>query len=231
MSTRRNIVSDIRSLNKLLSSDVLLTDRAIDREAFSTALVFIKQQTNRRLLFQTDTIFTTLPCLKMIPVPIGECCDYASPYIISRSKHRLPKIAEGIFGMLVKNAVSIDNLMSYKEMTPRRFANALQLGLHTNINAFWVMNGYLYCSNGNLEAINFTAVFEEDVPNHLLCPDCECEPNKECDECVNPLDLPFKCPGYLEKPVKDAVAEKLLKTFFNLPVDNTSDNKDDTSKS
>lgn len=230
MSTRRNIVSDIRSINKLLSSDALITDRTIDREARSCALVFIKQQTNKRLLFQSDTIFTLLPCLEMIPVPVGECCDYASPLTISKSKEEIPKIAEGIFGLLVGNCVSIDNLNSFRESTPRRFANALRLGLKTQLNVFWVQNKHLYCSNGDLEAINFSAVFEEDVPNSLLCPDCECTPNKECDDCVNPLDLPFKCPGYLEKPVKDEVAKKLISTYFNLGVDKTSDNKDDTSK-
>lgn len=230
MSTRRSIVSDIRSFNKLLSSDQIITDRVIDREAFSTALVFIKQQTNKRLLFQSSTLFTSISCLKMKPVPIGECCDYASPYMISRSVEKIPKIAEGIFGLLVQNCVSIDNLNSFRESTPRRFANALKLGLKTEINVFWIFNGYLYCSNGKLEAVNFSALFEEDVPNSLLCPDCECEPNKECDECINPLDLPFKCPGYLEKPVKDEVAKKLISTFFNLPSDKTSNNLDETSK-
>lgn len=230
MSTRRNIVSDIRSINKLLSSDALITDRVIDREAKSCALVFIKQQTNKRLLFQSDTLFTLLSCLKMRPVPIGECCEYASPYTISKSVEELPKIAEGIFGLLVSNCVSIDNLVSFKESTPRRFANALKLGLKGPLNVFWVQGNHLYCSNGKLEAINFSALFEEDVPNKLLCPECDCIPDSGCDECVNPLDLPFKCPGYLEKPVKDEVAKKLLQTYFSLAQDKTSDNKDDTSK-
>lgn len=230
MSTRRAIVSDIRSFNKLLSSDQLLTDRAIDREAFATALVFIKQQTNKRLLFATPTLFTPLRCLEMKPAPIGECCDYASPYMISKSKEKIPKVAEGIFGLLVQNCVSIDNMSSFKESTPRRFANALRLGLKGAINVFWIYNGYLYCSNANLEKINFVALFEEDVPAKLLCPDCECIPNKECDPCVNPLDLPFKCPGYLEKAVKDEVAKKLLSTYFNIQEDVTSNNKDESTR-
>jgi len=230
MSTRRQIISDVRSFNKLLSSDQMITDRAIDREAFSTALVFIKQQTNKRLLFQTPNIFTALSCLEMKPAPIGECCEYASPYMISKSVEKIPKIAEGIFGLLVQNCVSIDNMTSFKESTPRRFANALKLGLKTDINVFWIFNGHLYCSNGKLERINFVALFEEDVPNNLLCPECDCVPNSECDECMNPLDLPFKCPGYLEKPVKDEVAKKLLSTYYSVSSDLTSDNKDDSKR-
>lgn len=230
MSTRRQIVSDLRVDNKFLSSDILISDRFLFRKAFATALVFIKQQTNRRLLFATPNLFTTLSCLKMVPVPIGECCDYASHYIVSKSVEKIPKVAEGIFGLLVQNCVSIDNMNSYKESTPRRFANSLKLGLKSPINAFWIMNDHLYCSNGKLEAINFSALFEEDVPNSLLCPDCECEPNKECDECINPLDLPFKCPGYLEAPVKEAVSKNLMQIYTQRAIDRSSDNNDETSK-
>lgn len=229
MSTRRQIVSDIRSMNKLLSSDVFLTDRVIDREAFSTALVFIKQQTDKRRLFQSPNIFTTLQCIPMIQVPVGECCEYASPLLISRSKEPLPKIAEGIFGLLVQNCVSIDNLISFKESTPRRFANSLKLELKTTINEFWIYNSYLYCSNGSLEKINFSALFEEDIPSSLLCPDCECFP-EPCNECQNPLDQPFRCPGYLEGPVKTEVEKKLLSTYLSIQQDITSDNKDDATR-
>lgn len=229
MSTRRQIVSDIRSMNKLLSSDNMITDRVIDREAFSTALVFIKQQTDKRRLFQSPNIFTTLQCIPMIQVPVGECCEYTSSLLISRSKEPLPKIAEGIFGLLVQNCVSIDNLISFKESTPRRFANSLKLGLKTTINEFWVYNSYLYCSNGSLEKINFSALFEEDIPSSLLCPDCECFP-EPCNECQNPLDQPFRCPGYLEGPVKTEVEKKLLSTYLSIQQDITSDNKDDATR-
>jgi len=230
MSTRRQIVSDLRVDNKFLSSDILISDRFLDRKAFATALVFIKQQTNRRLLFATPNLFTPLPCLEMKSVPIGECCDYASPYMVSKSIERIPKIAEGIFGLLVQNCVSIDNMTSFKESTPRRFANALKLGLKTPINVFWLYDGHLYCSNGNLERINFSALFEEDVPNKLLCPDCECTPIPECDKCINPLDLPFKCPGYLEVPVKEEVSKSLMQIYNQKALDRTSDNNDETSK-
>lgn len=231
MSTRRQIVSDIRGMNKLLSTDILLSDRLIDREAFSAALVFIKQQIDRRRLMQSPNIYTPLSCLKMEKAPLGECCEYTSSYSISRSVEKIPKIAEGIFGLLVNNCVSVDNLISFREGTPRRFANALNLGIKADINMFWVMNDRVYCSNGDLEAINFSAFFEGDVPNYLLCPtDCDCKPHGDCDPCLNPLDQTFRCPGYLEESVKQAVAKKLVSEFFNIPTDKTSDNKDDESK-
>lgn len=229
--TRRDMVSQIRSLNKLLSTDILLSDRFLDREAFSTALVFIKQEVSKRRLMQSPNLYTMLSCLKMEKAPIGECCEYTSPYFIARSVEVLPKIAEGIFGLLVNSCVSIDNLNSFKEGTPRRFANALKLKSPADINMFWIMNSRLYVSNGNIEAINFSAMFEEDVPNSLLCPqDCDCKPHGDCDPCLNPLDQPFRCPGYLEDAVKKEVAKKLLTVFFGISEDITSDNKNDAKR-
>lgn len=234
MATIRNIVSDIRSMNKLLSSDQMISDRMIANEARDASLVLIKQQTDRRRLWMTPNIFTTLFCLEMHRVPLGECCEYTSPCLISKSKKKIPKIAEGIFGSLIRAVSSIDHMLFFKESTPKRYANALKLGLGGDLNFFWILNDYLYCSNADLEAVNMTALFEEDVPNSLLCPDdCECKDlsdENNCDPCLNPLDKEFKCPGFLQSAVKTLVSNDLLRRFFNLPVERTSNNNDETSK-
>jgi hypothetical protein len=44
---------------------------------------------------------------------------------------------------------------------------------------------------------------------------------------MNPLDLEFKCPGYLEDVVVKDTLQILLQTYYRIPVDHTSDNKDD----
>ncbi len=76
MSTLRKLVSDVRGMHKLLSTDSLITDRVIASEIKNNSLLLIKRETNLRKLWATDTLFTTLPCLEMIQVPISECCDY-----------------------------------------------------------------------------------------------------------------------------------------------------------
>ena len=79
MSIVRKLVSDIRGLHKLLSTDAIITDRVIASELKINGLLLLKRETNLRRLWATDTIFVTLPCLQMIEVPISECCDYADP--------------------------------------------------------------------------------------------------------------------------------------------------------
>ena len=85
MATLRKLVSDVRSVHKILSTDSLITDRAIASEIRNNSLLLIKRETNLRKLWATDTLFTTIPCLEMCEVPISECCNYADPCSVARS--------------------------------------------------------------------------------------------------------------------------------------------------
>ena len=50
MATLRKLVSDVRSTHKILSTDALITDRAIASEVRNNALMLIKRETNLRKL-------------------------------------------------------------------------------------------------------------------------------------------------------------------------------------
>jgi hypothetical protein len=233
MSTGRKLVSDVRSVHKLLSTDNLITDRVIFSELKNNALLLVKRETNLRKLWATDTVFTTIPCLEMVEVPISECCDYADPCNVARSKYKLPRIAEGNYQYLIQGVYSINAMggkgKKFKEITINRYTNLLKLPIIKKEDYYWIANGYLYVSNPMLQAVRIAALFEEDVPNSIMFPDCNC---KEAalvnnDFCKNPLDKEFFCPGYLEKQVLDLASQKLLNTYFRLDDDKTSDNKDD----
>lgn len=226
--TGRQLISDIKSMSKLITADALVNDRAIFSEAKSVSRILIKRETDRRKLFQSPNLFTHLTCIEMIQVPLAECCEYISDKQISRSKHKIPKVAEGIFGLLIQQVSSVDNSTFFKESTARRYANILKLGLAGD-KFFWLYNGYLYVSNEDLKAANMFAYFEEDIPLNLLFPECECTA-PPLNPCQNPLDDEFKCPGYLESTVKDMVRDILLKNYFQLPQDKQSDNLDGQSR-
>lgn len=227
MSTLRQVVSRIRSEFKLVNSDDIISDRAIAAELRSAVITFIKQATDRRKLWASSNIFTQIDCLELIDVPLVECCEFTSDCTIKRSKHKLPKISEGIYGLLVQAVWSPDKMTRFNESTPTRHANMLKLGLKQRSFFFWLYNGYLYLSDPDVELIAISAYFEEDVPAHFNCCNDGCDDcSKSCPE--NPMDLEFKCPGYLEDIVVKAVAETLLKTYKRSKEDNTSDAKDDS---
>jgi len=95
--TGRDFVSQVRSLNKLLSSDQLITDRAILHEGKDATNLIVKQSTDKRKLWQSPSVFAYFPCLEMEKVPITECCDYTSDREVAKSKKKLPQIGEGQF--------------------------------------------------------------------------------------------------------------------------------------
>lgn len=234
MSTRRKLVSDVRGMHKILSTDSLITDRVIFSEIRNNALLLIKRETNLRKLWATDTIFTPIPCLEMIEVPISECCNYVDPCSIARSKYKLPRISEGNYQYVIQGVYSI-NAMSgkskrIKEMSINRYINLLRLPIIKKEEYFWIANDYLYITNPFIQAVRFTALFEEDVPNYILYPECGCGKTVTDDEwCKNPLDLEFALPGYLEKQVLQLTSQSLLSTYFNIKTDLSNEGIDSQS--
>jgi hypothetical protein len=232
MSTGRKLVSDVRSTHKLLSTDSLITDRAILSEIRNNSLLLIKRETNLRKLWATDTLFTTIPCLEMCEVPLSECCDYVDECTISRSKEKLPRVSEGNYQYVIQGVYSINALggqgKKLKEITVNRYTNLLKLPIIKNEAYFWITNGYLYVNNPLLQAVRFVAFFEEDVPNSILySEDCECGKQYTIEElCINPLDKKFALPGYLEQQVLQLTSQKLLSTYFNIKTDMSQDGVD-----
>lgn len=234
MSTLRKLVSDVRGMHKLLSTDTLLTDRVIASEIRNVSSLLIKRETNLRKLWATSTIFTPIPCLELVEVPISECCDYVDECTVARSKYKLPRIAEGNYQYIIQGVWSI-NAMSGKGTTIKpisinRYLNLLKLPLIKKDTYYWIVNEYLYISNPLLQAVSISALFEGDIPNEIMFPDCDCGTAYTLEEkCKNPLDKPFSLPGYLEKQVLDIVSQKLIQTYFNLKTDISSEGIDGQS--
>jgi hypothetical protein len=230
MATLRKLVSDVRSMHKLLSTDNLITDRAVASEIRNNSLLLVKRETNLRRLWATDTLFTTLSCLEMIEVPISECCDYADPCTVSRSVNKLPRIAEGNYQYLIQGVYSINAMggtaKKFKEITINRYTNLLKLPIIKNEAYFWIHNDYLYITNPLLKTARISAFFENDVPNTITF-GCTSQSIDTNEYCKNPLDKEYGVPGYLEKQVLELTSQKLLQTYFRINDDKTSDNKDD----
>lgn len=232
MATLRKLVSDVRSVHKILSTDSLITDRAIASEIRNNSLLLIKRETNLRKLWATDTLFTTIPCLEMIEVPISECCGYTDPCSVARTKYKLPRISEGNYQYVIQGVYSI-NAMSgqgkkLKEISINRYLNLLKLPIIKKEEYFWISNGYLYVSNPLLKAVRFVAFFEEDVPNDIMYPVEGCGDSQYTTEdlCRNPLDKEFPLPGYLEQQTLELTSKKLLSTYFSIKTDISADGAD-----
>lgn len=227
MSTVRDAISRVRTTNKLLSSDNIISDRAIAAELKSKAILLIRRETNLRRLWSTSTIFNEIPCLEMEQVPLANCCEYKSDRIIARSKHKLPKISEGIYGYLIQWVMNIEKRAKLDEMSINRYVNYLKINPNGKKPVYWIDNRYLYVSDPDALVVSISGYFEDDIPKKLLYPDCPCNSKRPpYDECLNPLDLQFKCPGYLEDNCVSMTSKYLIETYFRLEPDRTSNEED-----
>lgn len=234
--TNRDFVSQVRATHRLLSSDSKANDRTILNEGRNSSLYLIKQQTDKRKLWQSPNLFTVIPCIQFEEVPLAECCEYTSPLTIAKSKERIPKIAEGIFGLLIQHVSSTElgskRAIKLKETTPLRYSNILKLGLKNKDTYYWIYNDHLWITNPDTRLASMAALFEEDVPTSLLYPneDCGCKPPVGEDKCKNPLDQPFRCPGFLHSAVIDMVSKRLIQSYFNIPQDQVQEGIDGQTK-
>jgi hypothetical protein len=205
----------------------MITDRAIASEVIRSSLLLVKRETNLRKLWATDTLFTTIPCLDMIEVPITDCGDYAENITIARSKEKIPQIAEGNYNYVIQGVYSINVLggtgKRLKEITINRYLNLLNLPAKKNEEYFWINNGYLYVSSFSVEKVRISALFTHNIPNDIMYPDEDCgcySDNFTLEEyCMNPLDKEFYLPGYLEKQVMQLTSETLRQTYFQIQQD------------
>lgn len=232
MSTGRKLVSDVRGMHRILSTDALITDRVILSEIKVNGLLLVKRETNLRKLWATDTIFTTIPCLELTCVPISECCDYVDSCKVARSVHKIPKIAEGNYQYLIQGVYSINAMggrgRKLKEITINRYTNLLKLPYTKKEEYYWIVNDYLYISNPSVKSVRITALFEDDVPNDILYPECDCGNSASLDDiCKNPLDKDVPIPGYLEKQVLELTSQKLLMSYFRIKQDLTNEGLDE----
>ena len=232
MSTTRSVVSRVRALHKLLSGDNIITDRVVASALNDNAKLLVKRETNLRKLWQTDTIFSTIPCLRMKQVPIAECCEYTSPINISRSRLKLPRIGEGNYQYLIQGVFSINNSKKLKEITISRYINLLKLQDRIKDVYYWIHDGYLYVTSEDVLEVKLIAYFEEDIPDEILYPTDSCDACKctatTTKPCTNPLDNEFKCPGYLESQVIQMTSKELLETYHRLSLDPVGNDRDDT---
>src|SRR5690606_26324765 len=97
--TNREIVSTIRGINKLLSSDGRINDRTILSLAKSMAKTLSVQKANQRRGWNTNTIFEPI-CVELKKGPLSDWCSAPQGKMVSRSVHKIPKIVESNYSYL-----------------------------------------------------------------------------------------------------------------------------------
>ena len=205
--TLRQLVSQVRSMNKLISGDNVLTDRTVAQEINSVNVKYVLQKYDNREALTSPSLFTTLPCIPMVKVDIVECCDVQTNCKIRKSEYPLPPIANSKFNNVVQGVWSLDKRVRFKECPPNRYANYLKLNNKTKERFFWIIDNYLYVTDENIEKVAIAAFFTEPVDTRLYS--CEGEPL--CP--ANPLDLPFRTLPKIVDDIKVAAYQRVMEIY------------------
>lgn len=218
MTTNREVISKVKSLLRLTSSDIFFSDRMILSYLLDTNVKLVTQALNKRQSSNSPNLFTEIPCLEMKPVPLYSCCDTQSDCLIAESVLELPTIVETYYEMAIRYVRSIDRKNEFKRLdNPQRLANLLVIYPNKPLdNFYWVQNNRLYITNPNIEKVALSAFFKGIVDTSKFC--CG-----EGEECFKPLDEEFHTIPKLEDDITRITSELIMNTFKRIPQENSID--------
>jgi hypothetical protein len=203
-------ISQVRSSNKYIFDDNLITDRQIFNTGRTIASLLVKQEINKRRLLNSDNVFTPIECLDLKLVDLTECgvdsCNKGR-----RSVEQLPELEEGIFGYTIQGVYNLDNSQEIFPTTLREYINLSKLRRKPQKEFYLIKNRYLYILNPDIEAVNI----------YLYSPDN----TFELDACESMYEGQIKLPNYLKKSFYDLVNAELL-NYHKFGKDVTDDNLD-----
>lgn len=201
-------ISQVRSSNKYVFDDNLITDRHIFNIGRTIASMLVKQEINKRRLLNSDNIFTPLECKDLKLVDLTEC-GVDSCNKVRRSVEQLPELEEGIFGYTIQGVYNIINSEEIVPTTTREYINVAKLRRKSNKKQYIIKNKYIYVLDSDIEAINI----------YIYSPDN----SFELTECQSMYEAEIKLPPYLKKNFYDLVNGELL-NYHKYGKDVTDDN-------
>lgn len=203
-------ISQVKSSNKYIFDDNLISDRQIFNTGRTIASVLIKQEVNKRRLLNSDNVFTPIECLDLKLVDLTECgidsCNKGR-----RSLNPLPELEEGIFGYTIQGVYNLDNSEEIFPTTIREFINLDKLRRKPNKLYYMIKNKYLYILNPDIVCVNI----------YIYSPDN----TFELTECQSMYEGELKLPPYLKKTFYDMISSELL-NYHKMGKDITDDNVD-----
>lgn len=223
----RQFISDITTATKQISADSFIPPRFVISEARSIIGDFLKKDHDaKRKLQKTSEGWSGLNCIEMEEVPIIQCPEVDVPLCekMVRSKYPLPYTYTYSFGNIIKHVSSINYSTFYNPTTPREW-NSIQKREFKDKNRYYYffIDGYIYIPipkgiDFPIENLRMEAYFIdkwEVAQYELLSSSC----NSQVDPCKSPLDYELVIPVYLENDVKNALVQKIMNSYLQIPKD------------
>jgi len=210
MITNAELIARIKSANKFISDDDLISDRYIYGLLKQKASILIKREINLRKLTNSDNVYQNYECVHLIPAR-GSECDLKCP--VRRTKNKLPNIEEGLYSYFIQGVFNTSNSVEIFPTTIRDFINHDKLRVKSNKKFYTIKDSYLYVLDPDVECINIYAYFTDSI--------------EDMDSgCMSMYDKQFKIPGYLIDPLIQMCNETLI-NYHRLPNEVEDNNRDE----
>ena len=213
MATNGELISRIKSANKFIADDDLISDRFIYTMLKSKAAVLLRREINARKLLTSDNVYQPYECLDLILAP-GSECDLGCP--IRRTKDKLPKIDEGLYSYFIQGVYNLNNSEELFPTSIRDFINHSRLRIKTPKKYYTLRNGYLYVLDPDIESINMYAYFTESLED------------MDGKMCMSMYDKTFYFPDYLVDALVEMCNQSLI-NYHKLPLELEDNNRDDVN--
>lgn len=219
MTTIGEAISRVRNTLKAVKEDPFLTDRTIYFSINKYAQALMKREDNKNKLMKITGMFTTLSFVELIDTDTVEaqCTGIFSGCTIKRTKDKLPDIAVGARGPIIRSVTSIDGSIELQETTPAKYRAMSNTSTfkYNKTQYYWYLNGYLYMPQLEWDAIKIDAVFEGDTSAYTCEEETECQPRQ---------DFQFSIPEYLFAEVEQMVIKELT-TTIQIPTNGSDDSQ------
>jgi hypothetical protein len=213
------VLSRIRNQVKGVKQDAFLTDRFLYSMVMKHAKMLIRRQDVQNKIMKFNAVFQVLNFVELIEVDRAEsqCHCITSGCTFKRTKEKVPRAFEGVFGPLFRSVMSIDLSEELVPTFPSVFQKMVNQKTfkYNNKKYYWYLDGYVYFPNLEWDAVRIEGLFEGDISSY----NCDIT-----DDCAYIQDTMFTIPEYLYAEIEQFVIRD-LSGMLNIPQDTQQDNK------
>lgn len=218
--TKREAISRVKILVKELNADSRLTNKYVWSSIDSKSKLIIQRENDALKLSRIQSMYKTLPCVKMEEAPYADnCCEVKTYCTVFRSVYPLPEMYTDSHGFVLRQITTIDGSQEIRMVTPqqaRRIKQDKNSKYDKTIYGF-LNNNYLYITNKKFPLVRVEGMFIDDVSNLKNSP---CATVDTTANCKLYLDQDWNVPPKLEEGIINMVVEELSKVYKRIIEDN-----------
>jgi hypothetical protein len=186
--------------------------------------VLLDRDMRDKKLFKQNFLFKTI-CIDFDEVPAIECSCINLPTncTLYKSRKKLPRLYESIFGSIVQSITTIDRSKTLYLTTAENAERKSNIRLNKDKYLF-VENEYLYQINSQYPVLKLTALFNSATKNY----ECGCADSNNGSSCEDLLSYELVIPDRLLDGVITMSIEEILKSFAQLKYQQLNDKNSET---